>query len=382
MNGENNDENITLKSYTYNNQKYKILKYNKVNYNKLLFSEKVNYLNLRSCIFDKNDKLVSIAPEKSIEFNEFIKTNDITDCYYQHFIDGIMINIFYEKENKCWEIATRSMVGGNNNFYDDFKNTNHKDKLTFRNLFFETCKFINLDINTLPIEYSYSFVLQHPVNRIVTPVNEPRLYLVRMTSVENCSSNLYKICNHDLDVFKKTISNTNLIIIDSIKFDLICNFNDVYNYYIDCDYYCVGIMIYNSLGERTKIRNTKYTEVKLLRGNQPKLQYNYLYLKKQNNVSDFLKYYPEHRSSFNNFKNQLYDYTNNLYITYVNCFIKKINKLANYPFEYKIHMYNLHQLYINKLKPDKLFISKKNVIDYVNNLEPGEQMFVINYKYK
>ena len=44
-------------------------------------------------------------------------------------------------------------------------------------------------------------------------------------------------------------------------------------------------------------------------------------------------------------------------------------------------MYHLHQKYINELKPQNKFVDKKVVIDYINDLHPAQQMFVINYKY-
>ena len=40
-----------------------------------------------------------------------------------------------------------------------------------------------------------------------------------------------------------------------------------------------GVMIWNTKGQRTKIRNSNYEKVKHLKGNSPKLQYHYYYLK-------------------------------------------------------------------------------------------------------
>ena len=46
-------------------------------------------------------------------------------------------------------------------------------------------------------------------------------------------------------------------------------------------------MIYNCDGTRTKIRNNNYEVVRKLRGNQPKLQYNYLCLKQVIKLKNF-----------------------------------------------------------------------------------------------
>jgi hypothetical protein len=138
-------------------------------------------------------------------------------------------------------------------------------------------------------------------------------------------------------------------------------------------------MIFNEDGTRTKIRNNNYEYVKKLRGNQPKLQYNYLCLKKDNKVKEYLQYYPEHKFEFNNFKNQMYNYTNDLFLNYISCFIRKEKMLKEYDFQFKTHMYKIHEEYKNKLVSQNKKIDKKFVIDYINNLHPAQQMFVINY---
>tara|TARA_Y100000813_G_C23885787_1_gene222517 strand:- start:58 stop:546 length:489 start_codon:yes stop_codon:yes gene_type:complete len=138
-------------------------------------------------------------------------------------------------------------------------------------------------------------------------------------------------------------------------------------------------MLYNSDGTRSKLRNNNYEIVRKLRGNQPKLQYNYLCLKQENKIKDFLYYYPEHSFIFNTFKNKTFEYTNQLFMNYISCFIRKEKPLKDYEFQFKNHMYKLHEKYKSELKPKNKNIDKKIVIDYFNNLHPAQQMFVINY---
>ena len=42
-------------------------------------------------------------------------------------------------------------------------------------------------------------------------------------------------------------------------------------------------------------------------------------------------------------------------------------------------MWNLHNLYKDTLKFENKSIDKKIVINYVNSLQPAQQMYVINY---
>ena len=67
-------------------------------------------------------------------------------------------------------------------------------------------------------------------------------------------------------------------------------------------------------------------------------------------------------------------------MNYISCFIRKEKPLKEYEFEYKSHMYKLHDKYKTELKPNKKNIDKKFVIDYVNSLHPAQQMMIINYK--
>jgi hypothetical protein len=138
-------------------------------------------------------------------------------------------------------------------------------------------------------------------------------------------------------------------------------------------------MIYNEDGTRSKLRNNNYEIVRKLRGNQPKLQYNYLYLKQENKIKEFLRYYPEHSFIFNKFKSKTFQYTNELFMNYVSCFIRKEKPLKEYEFQFKTHMYKLHEKFKSELKPNNKTIDKKFVIDYFNQLHPAQQMFVINY---
>ena len=149
------------------------------------------------------------------------------------------------------------------------------------------------------------------------------------------------------------------------------------------DYNTKGLIMHDlSNGLRAKIRNPVYEDVKNLRGNQPKLQYQYLSLRKYGKVYDYLQFYPEDLDEITKYRDQLHNYTSTLYNNYISCFIKKQKHLKEYPFQYKVHMYSLHQLYIHLLKPDNKYITMRRVINYINTLDVKQQMYFINYNDK
>ena len=69
----------------------------------------------------------------------------------------------------------------------------------------------------------------------------------------------------------------------------------------------------------------------------------------------------------------------NLYKYYVSCYIKKQGPLYTFDFQYRNHMFKLHEIYINNLKPDRKSMNKTIVNDYINNLHPAQLMFSLNY---
>ena len=376
------DLDYTEKKYNFNNVDYKIIKYNK---NRLNFYKENDYnkflelSKFRSVIL-KEDKLLLYSPPKSVDYELFIeKYKDVSECWVEDFIDGTMINLFYDITNNNWEISTKSSVGGNLMF---FNNPNLEIKKTFRDMFFESCSYNNFNINSLPQKYKYTFIMQHPENRIVTPNDYPKIFLLKIYEMNYISDLKYKISEINTLNFSNTppyiFFNTGIQLVSKYN---ITTYNDVQEYYKNDNvpFFCVGSMIYNKNGERTKIRNKNYEIVRQLRGNQPKLQYHYLCLKKENKIKEFLFYYPEHRNDFNEFKLKMFEYTNNLYLKYIECFIKKQKPLKEFEFQYKNHLYKIHEKFKNELISKNMKVDKKVVIDYINSLHPAQQMFVINY---
>ena len=351
------------------NEKLYIIKYNKDTLSQEDYLTDGKY---RSVIFSDN-KLLAYSPAKSIKLEEFRNKFNESECFAEDFIDGTMVNIFYF--NNSWEISTKSCIGGNVSFFINEYESNEKN--TFKSLFFECCKNANLNIEDLEKEFSYTFVFQHPNNRIVTPIQDTMLYCIRIYAFNN---------NVVMEIpfeyfYKKYSCLTNTRVCLPMRYP-ITSYDEFINYYgsENTPYYCVGIMIYGPDGTRTKIRNPNYEIIRKLRGNQPKLEYQYLCLRKENKVKQFLIYYPEYKKHFLEYKNKMHNFTNILYNLYKECFIFKLKKLKEYDFQYKIHIYNLHNIYLNELRPNNENISKTAVIKYVNNLHPSQQMFAINYE--
>lgn len=369
-NNENENEKTEEEMIVKKNGELYLVKYNK----KFINNENINTLGkYRSIIFDK-DRLVSFSPPKSLRFNNNFEMENLQ---ITEFYEGTMINLFFY--NNKWEIATKSVIGANCKYYL------HQNK-TYREMFFEVINHLNINLDDFNKNFSYSFVLQHPENRIVSKIKNMNLILIKCYSFKN---NIIKeeLIDEKFN-FLKPIDLTKIFYKHSVE--------EIFNNYL-CftsekkDFNKVGIVLTNKNFERIKIRNFYYEHVKRLKGNSPKMQFMYYTIKKTNRIKEFLTFFPESAGDFLKFKNELYTFTENLYQKYISCFIKKESKLINMEYEYKPHIYALHKMYLeNKNKivnirindniiEKKFKIDKKRVIDYVNNLEPERLMFCINY---
>jgi len=327
---------------------------------KALSPDKISTYGLcRSVITDANNNIVAFSPPKSLPFNDFIaKYPDTSQIVATEFVEGTMINVFWS--NGEWEIASRSNIGATNGFTK-----------TFRDMFFDATRTCNLELHTLPTEFSYSFVLQHPDNRIVVPIGMPVLFLIAVYSYHGAV-----VKSHDPSEFPEF----NATLVRRPAIYELTSYQDFAEKTKTLDYTYLGVMLSNpATGERTKIRNPNYEKVRHLKGNHPKLQYQYLCLRKAGKISQYLQYYPESKQEFSEFRDKVHEFTRKLRDNYISCYIRKERPLMEYSDEYRTHMYSLHQIYKNNLKPNNKFLVFEDVVNYVNELHPNLLMHSLNY---
>lgn len=377
-----------LECRTENNKQYKIITYDK----KILNYDLVDTYGLcRSVIVNSENNVVGFAPPKSLQADTFLKLYPIKtdDIVAEEFVEGTMINVFFDPTiglTGGWEITTRNIVGATCGFFNNNNNntTNtNMQKKTFRTMFLEAANTNGLLLENLNKNLCYSFVLQHPDNRIVIPVKTPKLYLVAIYHIDNIDKTNVKVYYQDMEEVKKSFWGNAIIHFPEIYHcDDYSKLIDTYAS-MNTSYDKMGFVLYNKkTGHRTKIRNPVYEEVKQLRGNQTKLQYQYLSLRKDGKVNEFLKYFPENKKELSFFRDQIHLFTSTLYENYVSCYIKKDKPLKEFAPQYRTHMFYVHQKYLTELKEKKLHITYKEVIDYVNTLEVKLLMHSLNYNIK
>jgi len=364
---------IKSDEYKIKEEKFNIIRYDK----KYLSNFNTKTYGLLRSIVSSHTDVLCFSPPKSVSTEYFIENYNLKhdNIIVEEFIEGTMINVFYIDTLDMWMVSTKNTIGA-----DTYYNQNNKN-YTFKEMFFDACKKCNFDIKDLDKDFCYSFVLQHPKNRIISPITEQQIYIIE----------IYKIIkNHDgnIDIYNIPLSHFSRLIkhnLHTIKFPNTYQFTD-YSSVIDTfastntPYHIMGIIIKNyNNGERCKIRNPNYEEVKNLKGNHTKNQYLYLVLRNTGKLKDYFKFFPECKNEFSVYRDKVHIFTYSLYENYIMCYVYKKKPLRDFPKQFSHHMYKLHGLYIDELKPNNEHVNIKVVQDYVNKLEPRFLMYSINY---
>jgi hypothetical protein len=366
----------------------------------------------RSMISDENDNIISIAPPKSLPNDDFLKANFsnfsgkiISDSIKaEEIIEGTMINLFYVKSIGKWEIATKKSVGGNYHFFRNqyFPDLVEEQK-TFLQMFLDGFnnpeKTLDECVRAIPgfdESFCYSFVLQHPANHIVVPVIKPAIYLVHACQILTSSDGkpAYKYVDPDRGLFKDTcVQFPRRYNISSETIDRSFDSSDIIfsgqKYYEELfenvkktienplnSHMIPGIMITQlETGFRTSFVNAKYAEVKILRGNNPNLHYQYLVLRKIGKVAAFERYFPQYKIYFDRFETHFMAFATRIHQLYINVHVLKITTLAELTDKKdKYHVEKLHyERYLPMLKASKDLkelkpkITRKIVIEYLDS---------------
>jgi len=325
--------------------------------------ENLDVVKCRGMILRRSDnQLVCFPPMKSsfIPPEELSKL-DFNQLSFEDFVDGTMINVFYH--NGKWMIATRSYLNATCKFYS------HR---TFADLFNEALDF---NLSDLDKNNCYSFVLQHPENRIVTKYEKPSVTLVCARNINGLSVNNLNIYQIQIELMESGVN-----INTPAKFNMI-NIETIFSYMANLNYQKQGIVIkmeYNGYPVRFKVRNMSYNYVKNMRGNNKNIKFLFYNLRKSGSIKEYLQYFPEYDKGFNYYQTEIHQVTKKLFKYYHNCYVKKSESKDNIPYEFKPLCYELHGHYLKF----RNYIDFECTKRYINNLPCERLLFVVNYKYR
>ena len=383
-------DKIKEKFCKYNNLEYCILNYNR-NSIDYFNDDSANY---RSIVLSyPENQLLCFSCPKSISYDLFIEDYPVItdDILVNDIIEGTMINVFYDIRIFSWVISTKKAIGGNYWYFRNQYYNTEKSQKTFYDMFLESLQCNNINnLSFLNKKYCYNFVLQHPENHIVLHIEKPACYLVSMYELDNSihgSNNSVHYISPAVFSKWECFNNTSVLFPTQYENEtyssLSIKYNSLYN-----DYCNIGVMLTNiHTGERIHIKNIAYENVKVLRGNNPNLLYQYICLMRSNRIYDYLNIFPQYKKMFSKFYNNYTDFIQNIYNAYVNYYIKK-DRNTKISKKYLYHIHTLHhQIYIpslcNKQKTDAenfltvglpetkpIKITKEVIYKYINDMSP------------
>ena len=364
--------------------------------------------NYHSVILENPSRnLLSIAPPKTIDYSnisvflqssEFQDVIENDDIHVSELIEGTFLHLFYDNRIQSWEIATKKAIGGRYSYYhipDQYAPSYREMMMEAFHLCFANSDFsgkeIDEGISTIPFlnelskTHCYSWILQHPQNHIVLPIETPKMFLVSVYEIDAVeqtatfiSPEIYqkwtvfeKPLKEKTIYFPKTFSSTN-------KKKTISNYIQE-NVSTHTPYYHMGLVFTNLLsGKRATFLNPNYLEMAEVRGNHSNLLYQYLCLKRIHKIQIFLQYFPQYQSLFHIYKQKYDDLIVKIHQYYVSYYVHKTGELI--PKKYFPTVYNLHHLIFlpSIATSEKIIIRKKIVREYLQELDPILLLSLLN----
>jgi len=343
----------------------------------------------RSVVWNTHtNRPVSVAPPKTTpgEFS-FETFKEVADAgiVCQELLDGFMINCFRVAGDETLFITSRSKLDGTGKFYSD---------KTFRELFMESFEASVGSTNVLcgpdssknEVAHFYSFLVQHKEHRIVKNITENRVYLIHSgvvyddgrVDIEDSPTEFAGKPNMvSLNLEPHAITKGTWAQVISRPLDENEIRTWLKNMMADKSWEFQGVVFKDSVGNRWRFRNEKYSAVKSLRGNSMLVRDRFCQLFSQNLVHKYLEYYPEDTFKIsqqlllaNAVIDLLYDYYVRLHITKT-VTVDKINKM------YHPHLYSIHGIFLTQLRPNKLAVTKKDIQLYLHKLPWQRLAFLI-----
>ena len=386
----------------------------------------------RSVVFDSKGQVCCIAPPKMLKISDSMKSLPVNSAgghlSAEELVEGIMVNLFWHSGR--WYVATKSCVGEVS--FDHIVEAQAEaqaagaaaegavaaaaaaaddegSRPTFQRLSVQEvlrrriCEVLSLlpgGLDTVPKDYCYSFVIQHPKYQIVNTITVPKLYLVAVYQLSPAPESVVGVnaIRIDRDIFSANFGGTVshmpsglTCVADAEADDAATATFTPHNVSDYCALYSSPqtassvslpgvVFVDRDTGFCYKMRNAKYESVKKRKGMEQKLMAQYLQLRKDHGIDEYLKYHPQHSRAFRQFRDRLHDYTQRLYDAYIEHYVKKDAKpLKDYDRELKTHMYKIHyDVYLATMKESGAFVTKHTVINYVNQLAAAQQLACLN----
>jgi len=222
-------------------------------------------------------------------------------------IDGTLIRLFHREG--VWHISTTKSIDAGQAYWSSNKN--------FKELFLEACEKTTFDWTELNVDYTYSFVLQHPECRNVSPIDSG-MRIIHVATRDLCTLK-------EVPIFGKeclySVTRPAILDIDNFEED-----EEKVPWEIQ------GYVMQTPDFRRYKFKNPAWLEVQELKGNHPDMVLRFIELVREETSSSWFRFsecFPEYESGFNRTVSLYIDLPIILYGKFKYYFIERRGKLTN-----------------------------------------------------
>lgn len=315
----------------------------------------------RSVVWNtETNRPVSAAPSRGRVFSSATASDG--PWLVEDFVDGIMLNMFWDG---AWRLASRTNLDAKAGFYG---------KRSFAELFWETADAVSLNKDNLNTSRVYSWVLQHPTERIVVnlPNGKPKLFLVEVSEFkENGDQLVFRDGDLAFREFQPTRHSLNTL--EEVK-------AHVAAWGRNAGYLWQGVVLKNLPSAsaaaanpiRWKLRTEKYETARVLRGNQSKLPFLWLERFTEHKLTAYLAVYPEEEEAANEVVESFKACTKELHRLYEEVYRKKMYPLGKAPQKYRKLLWEIHAVRKGAYFP--------HVRDFMNGQDTARKLWLVNYE--
>jgi hypothetical protein len=259
----------------------------------------------------------------------------LSECKITKSSDGSQIKLFYHEKEKNWVVSTTRRIDASRSYF--FSNK------SFMEMFQDASSGIKWD--DMNKDCCYSLVLAHPDNRVVARHSKPFL-----THVLTRNMKTFELVDDNIGLTKPA----------EVTFT---SKSDIWKSIKRMPFHMEGYVVQQG-DNFIKLVNSKYQEVKELRGSSSSLLFHYFHLKKNKKIKEFLSYYPETTETFKYF----HDCFQNLcLLTYNEYILLRVRKIIEPPRILKFLkpvLYRVHGIHLTKKVRIKLSIVKEHLDTY------------------
>ena len=303
------------------------------------------------------EKFVTLSHRESSD----LLSSTAGEFVVEEFIDGVMINMFWSADTSEWHLATRTQIGAHCRYYSA---DTHFDEL-----FWATFKDSGLTTDVLDKSQCYSWVLQHPKERIVVEpaYGIPRIYLVEISQIAaDGGHQVFDLATQPEPLKRFLPLRYALGSLEAVKEHV-----TIWGRRLGHQYQ--GVVLKSGGGaKRWKLRTNAYDEARHLRGNCPNRGYRWLELWSESKLGKYLRLYPEEDAEANILIGRYKDLTSELHRRYMEIYRDRRYPLGAAPHKFRKLLWELHQAGNGSYFP--------NVRDFMNLQDTARKLWLLNYE--